>query len=701
MAKKRQKKKEQTNPRDNYVFVYADIETYSPEIDPHFWIGGMKIDDEYVAYDKFEDFFNALIKPIKGKKKVIVFHNSSYDLGILKHHASKYYNYQINPKKNGQKYSFYDGQFCEIYSESNVNPVFVIDSKPLLPGSLGTYGSIVGLEKGDTPIAKEYRRPTEEDYKYLENDVEMLARAFKLFGHEEHVAIGQLTISSVSYNLIKSDYHNRLGKKNHTNALKRKHSASESEKDWLPLPSYVSKAIEDECRDFFIREKVYSIETKKPLYGISMDVVEQYKSKLRKYYSAKLSEEVNNFSRLQKEVAKQLKLRDANKDYDNDLLNDFFSLTVDDSDMPKGKNLVDSHHYKRILETTNSYIAPAMRGGMTYVNPNHVTKETGRGGVIDVNSLYPFVLSNYKIPSKYVGSTNGIEPDYDKYYVAQILYLKASVKKGRHPFLKRSTSFTTDKVYKENIEWSSVKKGKKSKSKSVINTALCSVDIDWLYENYDVEKIEYGHVFYFEEEPEFLEAVNEHIKHWRAKKENAKTPVDKLFAKMMLNTIWGRWGMFEKDVDDAGETIDIGDKDTNYVSAIYTTAYARVYLNKMMNWFEDDLLYTDTDSVHFMFNEKVKDLEDLKVKLGGLIDSKEFGMWDFEKEFDNAKYMKAKTYAMKLKDTDKIKTVTAGRSLPTLQSLDEFYLTATFDVKENQKLDDGRTIIYKSFYTLK
>ena len=118
----------------------------------------------------------------------------------------------------------------------------------------------------------------------------------------------------------------------------------------------------------------------------------------------------------------------------------------------------------------------------------------------------------------------------------------------------------------------------------------------------------------------------------------------------------------------------------------------------MMNWFDEDLIYTDTDSVHFLFGNKVKDEKDLEVKLGKLLDGNKFGMWDFEKKWTKAKYMKAKTYAMQI--DDKIKTVTAGRQLPKIESLDDFYFGACFRVIQNKTLDDGREIIYPSIYTL-
>ena len=117
-----------------------------------------------------------------------------------------------------------------------------------------------------------------------------------------------------------------------------------------------------------------------------------------------------------------------------------------------------------------------------------------------------------------------------------------------------------------------------------------------------------------------------------------------------------------------------------------------------MNWFDEDLIYTDTDSVHFLFGNKVKDEKDLEVKLGNLLDSNKFGMWDFEKKWTKAKYMKAKTYAMQI--DDKIKTVTAGRQLPKIESLDDFYFGATFKVIQNKKDEYQRDLIYVSEYTL-
>lgn len=681
--KKRKRKNE-----SKCVFVYADIETYSPSKDPQFWIGGLKQNGVYTAYDNFKDYWDALTKKIKGKKKVVVFHNSSYDISILQYHATKELEYRLNPYEKGQTKAIYTGQYAEVYADDNVQPTFIVDSKALLPGALEKYGEQLGLPKGDTPILEYWRKATDDDWEYLKRDIDILEGAFQAYGHEKSVEDGLLTVSSLAQSSVREILGSKTGKKVTKTGLKRKHGASETEKEKMPLPNSVLRQIERDTDTFREREVVYSIKTKKALYTLNKDVIERYRKYIIRYWTARLSEEVEDFSKRQREVKK----KKNGKKYDEELVKGFYDISLPSGKSPHGKKLVEEFHISKIIEGANKFIAPSMRGGMTYVNMDYVGKELENGGVLDVNSLYPFILSEYAIPSVYKGSTEDLEPNMDKYFICQIKRLKATLKSHRHPFLKRSTTYTNDKIYEKEFDWVGKEKN------GVHDTVLCSVDVNWLFENYDVEEIEYGKIFYFEEDKKFTESVREHIVYWRDKKENAPNLISRSYAKFMLNTIWGRWGMFKKEVDEGARKIDVGDKDTNYVSAIFTTAYARVYLNKMMNWFDKDLIYTDTDSVHFLFGNKVKDEKDLEVKLGKLLDANKFGMWDFEKKWTKAKYMKAKTYAMQI--DDKIKTVTAGRQLPKIESLDDFYFGASFRVIQNKTLEDGREIIYPSIYTL-
>src|SRR5699024_11577590 len=129
-----------------------------------------------------------------------------------------------------------------------------------------------------------------------------------------------------------------------------------------------------------------------------------------------------------------------------------------------------------------------------------------------------------------------------------------------------------------------------------------------------------GEVFYFEADKDFTKGVRKHINYWRNKKEKAKDPATRQQAKFMLNTLWGRWGMYQKTVDDAGQKVEIGEEDTNYVSAMFTTAYARVYLNKLMYLFNKPLLYTDTDCVYFVYCGKVPNKKILLIMYNNEID---------------------------------------------------------------------------------
>lgn len=681
------RKKQRKSDKPEFTFAYADIETLAPQIDPHFWIGGVKQDGDYRAYESFKDYWNDLTSRPKGKKKVVVFHNSKYDMSILRYHAQKELGYTVNPKQKGHTKSIYTGQYEEIYTNNNVSPVFVVDSLNLLPGSLRKYGDQIGAPKGETPIVTDYRRPTKQDWDYLKRDVEILEQVFQSYGHEESVQKGLLTISAVAQSSVKTIYSSLTGTTPKTTGLKRKHSAREK-KDKTPLPTAVSKQIETDTERFRAREVVYSIETKRALYGVNEDVCERYKKYIRKYWLERLTEENANFEEMQKHAKAQVN----NKACDKALVKAFFELELPDGQSPHGKHLADEFNKSKVIEGCNRMIAPSMRGGISYANMDYVGKTLENGGVLDVNSLYPFILSKYGLPCDYVGSTEDLDPDLSKYFIAVINRLKARVKPGKHPFLKRNTKFTNDKIYDTEIDWEvSYKNG-------IADTVLCSADINWLFENYYVEEISYGKVYYFEENKTFTKAVKDHIVYWRKKKENATNVVDRTYAKFMLNTIWGRWGMFEKEVEEGAYKIDIGDKDTNYVSAIFTTAYARIYLNKMMNWFGRDLVYTDTDSVHFLFGNKIKDEKDLKKKLGALMDSNEFGKWDFETKWSKAKYIKAKTYAMVVDDN--VKTVTAGRQLPRMESIEEFELGKSYAVTENKTDGKGRKLIYESIYTL-
>ena len=695
--RKKQRKKKTQEKKTKIDFIYADIETLIGEGNYAFWYGCVcrGTDDDYRVFTNFKDFFNAITEQRKGHKTVVVFHNSDFDVSYIQYHCRHELGYTYNPSKKGETKAIYESQATEIYKDNPLNPVYVVDSIKLIPGSLDSWGDFFGLPKGITPKQEYWREPTDDEIEYVKRDVEILKTAFQKMDCEKSVEQGYLTISSRTQGALNEIYSPLKNKKVHKRGLTRKHGASEEQQEKLPIPTAVKKRIQTDTASIVNAEREKTTEDKKALYGLNKNVIGRIEKKCREYWLKQCSDLYDKFNTRQRKVKKLLeKPWDKRTKDEHDYITAFFDLKLPNADTPDLEWIIDKHHLTRIISGMNGQIQPAMRGGMTYVNPKHLNKTLHNGGVLDVNSLYPFILRTYEIPYTYVGSTKDTEPNFSKYFIAVIKRLKATVHDEKHPFLKRSTTFTTDKSYKREIDWEDKQKGK------VHINVLTSVDLKWLYECYDVEEIEYGEIFYFEAEDEFTKAIRQHIDYWRTVKENAvKGSPEYLHAKFMLNTLWGRWGMYDKVVSEAGYKIQIGDEDTNYVSAIFTTSYARVYLNKAMNWFGDNLVYTDTDSVHFLYGGKIKDHEDLMEKLADEIDSKEFGKWDLEKEFKKARYIKSKTYAMETWEGE-IKTTTAGGTIEGLADVEQFKIGAEFNNTKSKYDDEGRMVIKDYPFTL-
>src|SRR5699024_9759939 len=259
----------------------------------------------------------------------------------------------------------------------------------------------------------------------------------------------------------------------------------------VPIPVAIESQIESDIRAIKDKEYKTSSTHERRLYGLNESCVNDIRNKMKRYWLKRYTETYQAFNKSQKYI-KQLLKQDTRT---------------------KAEKMIEDYHLNRIIAGMNGHIAPAMRGGMTYVNPRYVNKEVGKGGVLDVNSLYPYILSAYEIPYRYIGSTKDTEPLYDRYYIAVVKRLKATAKANKHPFMKRGTKFTKDKNYLREIDWEiDYKKG-------IPDTVLCSVDIEYMYEVYDVHEIEYGEVFYFEADKDFTKGVRKHINYWRNKKE--------------------------------------------------------------------------------------------------------------------------------------------------------------------------------------
>ena len=657
----------------DFQFCYCDIETYAPgSNDPQFWYGGIKCNGVYRWTDNIDQYLDWLFFRRKAKKKVLLFFNANYDMSFLQYYLRKNYGYKLNPVINTGVKSIFTGQKWEIYTNHEYRqPITVVDLQPLLTMSVRAWGDKLGFPKGETPIVDEYHKPTETELAYLKRDIEIIEKATKINNLENDIKKGNLTISSIVNHDIKNDMRKKTGQNVRNSGLKGRHMKPLEQENTVPFPiqKKIDKMVQkyDEIHVFKKNGEV--------LYKTVHDELKEYHSRVTRAYLKALEDKYT------KPILKLVRVQNRNKymTFDVDLNHDVY-----------GEDIHKKYLDKVIVTTINQSIRPALRGGISWVNPEYRNKILPAGFTLDINSMYPSVILDTELPYNFVGMStekDNVIPNKAKYFIAEIAELKAKVKPEKHPWLKRSTAYTKDKFYESEINW----KGNFNKKKGVWDTVLTSADVNYLYETYDVEKISYRRVFYFESDDNFTKTIRDYIGFWRKKKETS-TGANRQFAKLHLNSLWGRWAMTEKMVDDGGRKIDVGEKTSNLVSAMFVTAYARIRLNRMMNRFYKYVVYTDTDSVHVLFPPG-KTQKDIENSIANLIDPVIFGKWKIEQTWTRAKYLKPKTYCHEDKQGN-LDFTSAGVPKKyikhSFKRLEDFKLGIQFQVIKKVKIKDGR-----------
>lgn len=665
-----------------FEILLADTEFFRPSSNPTFWFGGfLNLDTgEYQSVSNFGIFWQKLFVEIpKDIQRIVVFHNADYDMYNLQAHAVKELGYTFNPIKEikdednklikkvsdkGLKKAIYQGQTWEIYSKETKNGVIVVDSLPLLRTSIAKLGNDFGLPKGETPIIDEWRLPTKSDEEYLKRDIVILERAFKEYQLEQAILQGQYTISSVAQADFKQIFRDKKGAKKHTNSIKHQFGLSnkkvDSNKTLLP---YELKIALDEIKvqaTNYLEEK-FSDNDKQPIMKTPLKLVKEYVSDKKKQGLKEYRSKIKGFTKLKSHAMQPL----ATEEIKNQFLTLNIGLEIS-FDSEEFEKIIQDWLFKTTLIANNGMIRNGFRGGIIYLNEHYINDTLGKGFVIDAVSMYPSVMMKYDIPSEFLGTSEGIDPYAETHFVAEIKKLKAELKDGHYPCIKRNQQyFTKELKYHAILDWS-VEKEKKT-------SMLTSVDIELLYENYNVFEIEYGKVHYYSSNKAFNDSVKQYITKWYEQKEKAtKGSVKYVRAKHMLNNLWGRWAMYEKIVKQGGVEVDIGQKDVNLISALFITSFARLELNQAMNYFEERLIYSNTDSVHVLLrdNENLEDcIAECSHKLGNKL-----GLWDIETIFNRAKYISNNKYCLELSNK-KLKTVISGIELENdrITTLDQFY----------------------------
>lgn len=267
-------------------------------------------------------------------------------------------------------------------------------------------------------------------------------------------------------------------------------------------------------------------------------------------------------------------------------------------------------------------------GGISWVNPEIKGKVVRHGVVYDYNSMYPSVMIKYPypigIPVRFYDKIPNGYPLYIARCKVNISRMPGHIACIRNP---------------ESHEWI-----EESYEGELV---LTSIDIEILRNNYYMESgtIDVIEGYAWKEERGIFD---DYVQYWGYQKINAVDENLKQLAKLMLNSLYGKFGTKLIRCRKAITFNDNGimklrteepteGKAICVAIASFITAYARKELVETANNCYG-FSYCDTDSLH------LASLDGKCAKFVGPIDQRKFCCWKKESTFVRAKYLRQKTY---------------------------------------------------------
>lgn len=327
------------------------------------------------------------------------------------------------------------------------------------------------------------------------------------------------------------------------------------------------------------------------------------------------------------------------------------------------------------------------------------------GTVLDVNSLYPSVMYDKKLP---FGEPIFFQGEYkqDKVYDLYIQMITCSfkIKKNKIPTIqiKNNRSFFKANEYLE------------SSQNEIVCLVLTNVDLKLFFEQYDVYDLEYVCGWKFKG---ITGIFKEYIDKWITRKNKATLEGNKgqrTLAKLMLNALYGK---FATSLDVQSKIPYLGEdeiihyslsekeqKDGIYLPiGAFITAYAREKTIRTSQAIKDysiekygkDLYYySDTDSIHTGL-----DIEELKKFCD--IDPVRLGAWKHEGDFTKARFVRQKCYLEEIDGNINITCAGMPKSCYNFVEWETFKTGFTCGGKLTFKHVKGGVILVETDFTIK
>lgn len=377
--------------------------------------------------------------------------------------------------------------------------------------------------------------------------------------------------------------------------------------------------------------------------------------------------------------------------------------------MTIGSNALDSYkkmqpNFKMLFPIlpidVDADIRRSYKGGFTYLSPKYKERTTGAGLVLDVNSMYPAMMTQrelpYGLPEPFEGKYE-FDPSYPLY--VQKFNCTFDIKPDKIPSiqLKSCPSFMPN----EYIE---------SSKGEIVTMTLTNPDLELFFEQYNVDVISWIGGWKFKKTKGLF---TEYINHWTEEKIKAKKEGNRpqyLLSKLYLNSLYGKLATNPigrqkmpviKDGELHFEMLPTEERKPIYIpAATFITSYARKYIIEtsqmirdwsMKNKGYDAYCYSDTDSIHCLLTE-----DDLKIVSEFIdIDSYKLVAWDCEKLFQRGRYLRQKCY---IEETDGvIEATVAGmpKKLSHLITFDNFNVGFSTEAFTDEEIGPkGRKLKY-------
>lgn len=312
----------------------------------------------------------------------------------------------------------------------------------------------------------------------------------------------------------------------------------------------------------------------------------------------------------------------------------------------------------------DKYIRKSYRGGWCYLVKGKEDKIYKQGITLDVNSLYPSMMSSesgnrYPVgkPCFWEGDIPGKALGADKYYFVRIR-TRFYLKEGKLPFIqikdnlmyRGSEMLTTSDIYDYETDsyYPYYRDIYGNMVEAKVTLTLTCTDYELIKEHYELVDCEVldGCWFYTQ-----TGLFDEYINHYKSMKQNNKGAKREL-AKLFLNNLYGKMASNDNssfkvayvkdDLSIGFETVSEHNKKSGYIAiGSSITSYARNFTIRaaQQNYYgvnNNGFIYADTDSIHCDIP-----LEDVK---GVNIHDKDFCCWKCESYWDEAIFTRQKTY---------------------------------------------------------